>query len=271
MRGENMKKLQAVLAFSILAISIASGDVVALKRNTGIVSGGNLDTVFASAISGGTIQVKDGTIQDALVISGTSAAYHTYKNYGATTYLIIATPALYKFDFTVLSGFLGGTVNRAELRLYQSSGNSGTRNVGRIFTHDWIEGAMVGNYPGAAGGVSLAHPIGYNTGANQNSSGGTTPPLASWGDGTQTFDTTRDGTGARGYKGSVGAGAQWLVFDVTDIVALWAAGTSNFGFYQPSPGNYVFRLSEYATQDYQPVLFLDYTPKSPSGTLVVFK
>ena len=40
---------------------------------------------------------------------------------------------------------------------------------------------LLGSYPGAAGGVSYAHPIGYNTGPYQNASGGGTAPTQSWG------------------------------------------------------------------------------------------
>ena len=56
-----------------------------------------------------------------------------------------------------------------------------------VLTHDWIEGTKNGTYPGAAGGVSFAHPVGYNTGTNQNASGGTTPPLQSWGPTSDSF------------------------------------------------------------------------------------
>lgn len=263
-----MKSLHTAVACAVMIGAVSSADIVALKRNAGVVAAGNLDPVFSSAISGSTIIVKAGTIQDAALMSQT---YNSWKNYGATTLSSGAIATLFQFDFTEIDGFQGGTINRAELRLVQGNGNTGTRNVGRITTHAWIGGTFDAGYPGAAGGVSHAHPIGYNTTYNRNASGGTSQPLMSWGNGTQFFDPANDGADPRGYKGTVGGGTMYLVFDVTDIVTLWAAGTANLGFYMPPSGNYTFRLSEYATADYHPVLFLDYTPKTASGTVVFLK
>lgn len=263
-----MRILPTAVACAVMIGSVALADIVALKRSTGIVVGGNLDAVFTSAISGGTIAVKAGTIQDAALLSQT---YSSWKNYGATILSSGAVATLIHFDFTELDGFQGGTINRAEFRIVQGNGNTGTRNVGRIKTHAWIEGALDAVYPGAAGGVSHAHPVGYNTTYNRNASGGTSQPWMSWGNGTQFFDPANDGTDPRGYKGTVGGGNVFVVFDVTDIVTLWASGTANLGFYMPASGNYTFRLSEHTTTDHHPVLFLDYTPKTASGTVVFVK
>jgi len=167
---------------------------------------------------------------------------------------------LYKFDIAAVPGLVGGTVNLAELRIVQNNGNSGTRAVGYVASHDWVEGTKDYAYPGAAGGCSYAHPIGYNTGPNQNAAGGTSAPLQSWGDGTQFFSPANDGAGQRGYKTLIGGNLTPLVFDVTDIVTAWADGSKpNYGFYNPVSGNYQFRMSEYSSAD-QPVLFIDYTP-----------
>ena len=130
--------------------------------------------------------------------------------------------------------------------------------------------------PTAEPGVSKAHPNGLNTNTGQNKDGGVAPPLASWGVGANTFFTPGgDGAGderavgSRGYDGLPGASnySGFGVWDVTDIVTGWAAGTPNYGAYMPSQGNWAWQFSETTLGDtpvhFQPALFIEYTPKPP--------
>ena len=128
-----------------------------------------------------------------------------------------------------------------------------------ILTHDWTEGTGTGwgSYPGAAGGVSFAHPNGHNTAANQNSSGGTTTPLQSWGPSSDSFFSMSTDVGTIQTPSSEPVGTGYHVINVTAHVQAWVNGTSpNYGWAQ-NIGNWVWILSE-AGSAQQPVLFVDY-------------
>ncbi len=123
-------------------------------------------------------------------------------------------------------------------------------------------------FPGAAGGVSAKHPVGYNTTANRDADNGTTGPLASWGtDSDTTFSPANDGGLTSTSKQWGSGGANWTVYTVTDIVSDWASGSPNYGFYQVG-NNYNWKTSESGSQ-YQPVLFIDYTPAPEPVTLAL--
>ena len=88
----------------------------------------------------------------------------------------------------------------------------------------------------AAPGVSFAHPMGLNTNANQNASGGTTAPLQSWANndyfnsskdvGALLLSSTRTSYGNNLLPdGSNPSYDGFAVIDVTSIVQLWANGT----------------------------------------------
>ncbi len=137
------------------------------------------------------------------------------------------------------------------------NGALGNGDVSKILTHSWLEGTANYTFPGAAGGVSSAHPIGYNTGPNQNASGGTTAPLQSWGPNSDSFFSLTVDAGSPITPFSAPAGVGYSVIDVTSHVQAWVNGTSaNYGWAQPI-GNWDFHCSEAGTA-YEPVLFVDY-------------
>ena len=240
-----------LLLGSVVALP-SQATVVALKRDPGLQAGGAIDIRFQSAATS-LVQMSDAPLG--------SAGSGRWYNYGAKTNSNASSSAnyvLYKFDLTAVADLPGSRVRLAELRLYHTSGNNGNE-LGQIVTHDWVEGASNGTYPGASPGVSLAHPVSTCTGPSQNADGGTMPPLQSWAaTANNFFDPAVDVAGKRAAK-SIGGAAAFSVFTVTDIVAVWASGAApNYGFYQLG-GNYVWQMSEVGWQ-YQPVLFIDYIP-----------
>ena len=64
-----------------------------------------------------------------------------------------------------LSAYAGATVNKAQIRLHCTQGNTSMWYAG-IKTHDWAEGNKNGDYPGAApaaAGICWNHPNGTYT------------------------------------------------------------------------------------------------------------
>ncbi len=247
----------------LIAASSTQADIVALKRSPGLTLSARLDARFATAITGGTITVITG--QDAAADTDWYfnlgwAMSNNYRNYGAQPTFNSGTPwFLSKFKIQALPGIAGGRINKAELRFYHIGGNSGLGKTGYVISSDWIEGTGTGQYPGAAGGASAAHPMGHNTNENQNASGGTTAPLQSWAS-NDYFAIAKDVSTAYANAGPHNAGTDFIVYDVTSIVQLWANGTPNYGFctYDASK-NYNVQSSETtAGADYQPVLVIDY-------------
>jgi hypothetical protein len=296
-----------VVATTVALTNGAQGAIVALADQTGFASTTTLHQDFKNAFTNNTLVTKTNATQDTyLGNSGDSR----WANYGINPLQGSSNPFLMKFDLASLGNFSGGTINRAELRIKQNNGNSGTRTVGYITTFDWAEGnksatepgdavsISAGNqaaYPGSqigdvipsAPGASLAHPAGVHDaageGANSAAANSLTNPAQTWGSGNDFFNydaitsdlpnfvvapvdgvTPGDGTSYRTMKG---IDSSFLVYDVTDIVTLWAAGIANKGFVLKTSGgnNYQYRTSEYSATD-QPVLFLDYTPGVPEPT-----
>ncbi len=262
-----------VLLVAAAAVLVASNlpagaAVVALKRDAGLnFSGGGTytDARFDTAT------VNTVTVADTAL---TPAGNESWSNSGKVTQAS-SSYALYKFDLSSLAGFAGGIINKAQLRLYHTSGNGGggpSFGLGQIMTHDWIEGTKTGGYgvyPGAAGGASHAHPMGYNTGPNQDASGGYTGPVASWGVNSNAFfSPAGDGANVAPVVNAGNAGVDYSVFDVTAIVTNWASGDApNHGFYQGT-ANWTYQFSEAGTTS-EPVLFLDYTPTPEPATLAL--
>jgi hypothetical protein len=246
--------LPAVLLLTTLAASTCPAALIALKRDTGLDVSGPIDPRFAAA----TVQVA--TVSDAGI---SNAGNSRWANYGANT-TSGNTYILYKFDLTGVTDLAGATINLAQVRFYHTTGNTAgsAGMLGQVLTHDWQEGVGTGDgmYPGLAGGVSFAHPVGYNTNANRNANDGTVAPLQSWGTNSDSFfDITQDVGPLVSYVTAPANGAGWLTNDVTSILQSWVSDASpNYGFAQIK-GNYTFALSESGSQ-YQPVLFIDYTP-----------
>lgn len=248
----------AALLGALMWASTSQAAIVALKRDAGLDSNGPIDPRFADA----AVQVV--SVMDAGI---SNAGNGRWYNYGANA-TAGNTYILYKFDLGSLADLNGATIHLAQVRFYHTTGNTANSAglLGQVLTHDWQEGIGTGAYPGAAGGVSFAHPIGYNTNYNRNAADGSTAPLQSWGPNSDSFFSTAEDVGPLlSYVSSPVNGAGWLVNDVTAIVQSWVTGAApNYGFAQIK-GNYTFALSEYGTQ-YQPVLFIDYTPVPEPAT-----
>ena len=160
-------------------------------------------------------------------------------------------------------------VNKAELRLRNASGNSGTFGpLSYVVTQDWSEGNKTGNYPGiapAAAGASRAHPNGINSASNRqadNTAG--TSTSGDWGvNGDSQWNQAVDAAEVPNLVTKAVA-SSFRVYTVTDTVNNWAQGTvANRGFALPgNTGAYALYLSEYGATNanYEPVLFVDYTP-----------
>ncbi|HUW85235.1 MAG TPA: DNRLRE domain-containing protein, partial [Phycisphaerae bacterium] len=247
-----LKRLSCVgLVVGFVLITSGYGDVVALKRDSGLDTSGPIDARFLSAT------VEQVTVGDSGIYGAGNSRWYN----GGITAVVGNSDVLVKFDLTTVSQLIGGDINLAELRIYHTSGNTWGSGLYRITTHDWIEGTVDYNYPGAAGGVSFAHPIGYNTGPEQDASGGTTPPLQTWGVGSDSFFAALgDCDMICGVKSTVG-GAGYTVWDVTDIVQSWVDGANNYGLYLDN-SNYGINLSEAGSMQ-NPVLFIDYIPAAP--------
>ena len=256
--------------------------VIAIKRGPGLTDNRGLATTFANAVSAGTIPVYTG--QDMVADCGSLntdtvwAPQDIYKNYGVSTQAASGRPILMKFGLSSVPNFSGSTINRAELRFYTWGGNAGMYNTGYVTFSDWIEGTKNGSWPGASGGVSGAHPMGYNTGPNQTAGGApaplNTPGFASWADGLP-FAPAKDGIALvhgiahNPWGVTPGQQNQYLTIDVTPILQVWANGTPNYGLFIDNTGNYGPSLSETAPGDTQPVLFIEYytpvpDPSTPS-------
>lgn len=251
----------------------ATADVIALKRDAGLVyddPGGSTYSstthLHANFRSLGSDDVVLTTVKDTYLNSVNMNSNQPWYNYGATG----IPPGdgtgsfLFSFDFSVLSGFRRSAIIRAELRLYFRSGNTGYE-VGRVLT-GWSEGNKDGAFAGAdpaAPGASFQHPNGLNTGRRQADD--STGLEGSWLSGSFS-GLGLDGDMARNKKSS---NYRWSVYDVTDIVQSWADGANNLGFWYRNH-NYTVRLSEAGTER-QPVLFVEYKPAVPSGTLMLVR
>ncbi len=269
--------LQSMDTVTITVNPAANTGIVALKRSPGLTDGRALSSVFQTAITSGTVTVYSGpgAVADADLYLNTGwAQQYLYMNRGAAGQAGENQPVLVKFGLELVPGLAGGLVKKAELRFYATLGNTGCNNIGYITSFDWAEGNKAGwAYPDtspAAPGVSGAHPAGLNTGPYQTAAGVPVDPgsppvyVASWAGG-QVWAPGKDGIMAVSGKAytlvgvTTGQWDQYLTFDVTPILQLWADGTPNYGLFVESVGNYPIYLSETtASVDWQPILMLDY-------------
>lgn len=271
----------------VISGSLATADVVALKRSAGLTDFRGLDAGLAAALEGGaaTVYSGQGVVADATLYSDQGwAQSQIYANSGAVSQVPSYAPILLKLGLDVLPGFAGGTVTKAELRFYTPAGNGGMNHTGYITFSDWSEGNKTdamsgfGNYPGlepAAPGVTGAYPSALNTGPYQTADGtpvdvGWPPDMSKapfgWAN-NQPFGFDKDAVGVvsgvvrNPWGVTPGQWDQYLTIDVTPILQLWADGTPNYGLVVDNVGNYTPYLSEYAgNPDWQPVLVMDYTP-----------
>ena len=229
--------------------------VIALKRDAGLLQGGALASQFTSLTSGNvtTVAVKDARLYDA----GDSR----YMNFGISPQVPSSSGQSYCIIAYDLSAYAGATINKAQLRLKCTMGNNNMQWAG-LKSHDWTEGTKDGNYPGvapAAAGVTWANPAATNV----SNSG----PLG-WGASSNAmFDPTGNGADIHALTDfvSLPGGNAFVVADVTSLVQDWVSGTkSNYGLLVTT-GNHDPYLSESGT-DNEPVLFLDVTLPQRSVT-----
>ncbi len=218
-----MKTADEVPNWSALS-NVASGTtsaptpvVVALKRDVGLVAGGATDARFNNAT------VRTVTVADTGIYN---VATSRYMNAGACGTPANAAFMLYKFDLSSIPA--NSTINLAQLRLYHTAGNGtqGNGDVCMVLTHSWTEGTGatdMASYPGAAGGVSFAHPNGKNTGPDQDANGGTTGSLQTWGAASNAFfDITLDaGTSLPPSSTPIGTG-----YHVIPVTATSSSGSA---------------------------------------------
>lgn len=246
----------------------AAALMAAWRVPTNRVSNNNLDPVFRAAAAAGTLLICTNAQHDTRLNSSGNYRWMNYGTFSAQN----GGPGLFGFDFSKLPRFAGATIHLAQFMIYMSNGNSGNRYLDPVVTWPWAEGNKYENYPGLSGtgippaapGASHAHPIGLNTGPNQDAGGGTSGPRQSWGPGGTNFfawgvDTAGDPRLPKN------AGGSWpipIVYTVTDVVADWAAGIApDLGFcvWFRDNNNYNFYYREFSTET-APVLFIDYTP-----------
>ncbi len=259
-----MKKLIIAIAVVIMAAPcFVHADVIALKRDAGLVyqvGGGDVDNISSPQfLSSPTTTIT--TVNDTGLYG---LGDGRWQNFGATTSIKNQTNILAKFDLSGVSGFAGGTITKAELRIHSTTGNN-TANLYYVTGSDWAEGNQSGAFPGATPGASFAHAAGINTNKNRGPGDETTAPYQTWGDGDDFFSYADDATAAVDSGGTnTGVGEAWHVWDATEIVQLWANGTDNFGFAIDKHRNWQFDMSESGT-DSQPVLFIDFEPAEITG------
>ena len=279
--NRTLPRLAVGWAAFLSLIQVAQADLIALKRDAGLVHAdplgtGNSDAsvLHATFQALGPGDVVLTTVKDTAINYG-NVAVHPWKNYGVTVSYGSSMYSLFEFDLNTAPGLRGGTVIRAELRLYWGgTGNTGYQ-VGRTLT-SWSEGNKDDSYPGlapSAPGASLRHPHGLNTAPNQLADG-TTGSTGSWQSGS--FSATGatgetglglDGDMARSRK--TGSNNRWHVYDVTAIAQSWSDGVANHGFWYRN-ANYGIRYSEAGTER-QPVLFIEYTSAIAKGTTILFR
>ena len=167
---------------------------------------------------------------------------YTNRNYGGSASARTFSGrrrALFRFELPELSEF--DDVVRAELRLFASAKNYGGSSdymAAYCVTQAWVEGSGNGSSEGA--------------GATWDDADRGTPWAAGSGG---AFDTAP--LDEVNYPDFTAPG--WLVFDVTDQVAAWAAGDDNFGvLVKPRDDDCLadIRTREHATQAERPMLLI---------------
>jgi len=208
----------AAMVAALAVAGTADAEIVALRSGTGgafgLFQNGQIDPVFQATLPGapsfsgavvvpgtggnGNITVIDSVVDDTWLWGGsdrdstgiTAFGGNTwdeprefFENNGATpsipTNAVNPKLGLLKFDAAQANGLIGGTVNKAELRLFFDGGSGpgpdGFRDfgdqVGRITSRDWVAGNKDGQAPGVddgAQGVSRAHPASTNDGSHQD-------------------------------------------------------------------------------------------------------
>ena len=155
-----------------------------------------------------------------------SAGNSRYMNFGTSTLVTGDTGQTMILGFD-LSALAGATINRAELRIRATQGNS-TMQWAAIKSRDWVEGTKNNTYPGAAPppAPASASPTlpGLYTAASAPRVGA---PAAN-----AMFSLTGDGQDLYTWTTftSIPIGAAFPVANVTTLVQEWASGTKpNYG------------------------------------------
>jgi hypothetical protein len=205
--------------------SAASGNVIILKQGTALTAGGALDPVF-SGVTAADVAAQD--VDDTFLIGNLAAAWVNYGTYANRT-----GDLLFKFDLSALAGM---TIEKAQLRLHATAGNSGG-TIARVTTWDWDE-----------------------TLATRASPNGLASPNKNWGPAGNDYFTAADyGNVTPVAFNSIQS--NWLVKDVTADLQAFASGTlPNYGWFVNS-GNRPINMSEISPDGDSPALFISYIPE----------
>jgi hypothetical protein len=223
--------LAACLA--VCSASTASGIVVVLKQGAAFTAGGVLDPVF-SGVTATDVAAQD--VDDTYLIGNLAAAWTNYGAYANRT-----GDLLFKFDLSALAGM---TIEKAQLRLHATAGNSGG-TIARVTTWDWDE-----------------------TLATRASPNGLASPNRNWGPAGNDYFTAADyGNVTPVAFNSIQS--NWLVKDVTaDLQAFASGALPNYGWLVNS-GNRPINMSEISPDGDGPALFISYTPEPATLVLLV--
>jgi hypothetical protein len=186
-------------------------------------------------------------------------------NYGAHTEVTSYYAGTHGLFYWDLSAYAGATINKAQLRVKATNGNTTGLWYAGVKTAAWAEGNKTGNYPGAdpaAPGVTWNHPNGLYTGPSGTFGWGSSADAAF-------SDVADTGDVYTHYAfSSEPTGIAFLVADVTALVQDWVSGTKpNYGLVTWT-GNHGLYASEAGTAD-QPVLFLDYGTQAASNVVTI--
>lgn len=226
----------------VLGSSMAQGVVVVLKEGSELTTGGALDPVFSGISAASVVEVA---VDDTAMV--TNPAAYNNNGFGSATSWSPSSHAAYLFKFDLSSLPAGAVIEKAQLRLYETNGNSGVR-IGRVATHDWTEASATRNSP-----VGLTSP--------------------SWGPNGDSIFSAADVDGMAAPE-SAPNGAAFTIKDVTADVQAFVNGTlPNYGWVLSQDatistvGNRGYIPSESEDVGRRPALFISYTPEP--GTLVL--
>ena len=238
-----MRKSTMTVGLILLLSLSAAADVVVLKEGSLLASCNLLNPVFAGVTAANIINV---TIDDTAFHDNWAAN----AGYGAAvSWDSSLDDKLIKFDLASLPGFIGGTVNMAQLVFHQTAGNAGGATA-LILTHDWNE-ATAGRYS-PTGSTTL----GWGAASNAK--------FSAAGDGAALTAMTVGSF----YTGPYSIYEAWLVGTVTADAQAIADGQANYGWYFQT-SNRTILTSEHSGDGYRPALYLDYTPVPEPATLAV--
>ena len=237
--------IRFVLALALVGAWAAPGlaDVMVLKEGSALVTVIILDPLFVGVTAGNIVNVD---------VADTGFHSNPNSNNQAGTAVIIDEnypDNLFKFDLSTLDDLAGATINKAQLALYHTAGNSGN-NIGTVLYHDWSE---VANRTSPTGSITVK-----GWGPLSDSKFGAADYVITSTMAQSSFETNAlFGTGT----------CKWLVGDVTaSLQAMIDGSASNFGWYVYDSIRKLV-ATENVNDAYRPALYIDYTPVPEPATI----